>query len=339
MRFPLSLTSTLTAYLLKKKFSGQQRFPLVLMLEPLHACNLSCAGCGRIREYADTLDRRMSVEDCLTSARECGAPIVVIGGGEPLIYPEIAELIEKILAMGKHIYLCTNGLNLRGRLAELPRSRRLFLNVHLDGMEATHDRLVNRPGTFAAAVDGMTAAHAAGFAVCTNTTIYKDTDIHEIAVLFAYLAQLGVDGFTIAPAYGYEAVQQGDPAAAARIFMTRDEVHEKFRLARRLLGKFRLFASPIYLEFLCGDRELQCAAWANPTRNVRGWRGPCYLIGDAHYATYQELVAATDWEKFGPGKDPRCEHCLMHCGFEPAAVLAANQHLGDMMKMAMWQMV
>ncbi len=338
MRFPLSLTAALTGYLLKKKLAGCQHFPLVLMLEPLHACNLSCAGCGRIREYADSLHARMTVQECLESVVECGAPVVSICGGEPLIYPEIGELVRRVLALGKHIYLCTNGLNLEQRMVDLHRHGRLFINVHLDGMEATHDRLVQRAGTFAAAVRGIQAAKAAGLTVCTNTTFYRDTDVHEIAVLFGYLTELGVEGFMVAPAYGYQAVRAGDPAGAERIFPTRPEVHEKFRLARRLLGKYRLFASPLYLEFLCGQRELPCAAWANPTRNVRGWRTPCYLIADGHCRSYRELIASTDWSGVGPGNDPRCEHCLMHCGFEPAAVLAANRRWRDALKMAVWQM-
>ena len=220
MRFPLSLTTALTGYLLKKRFSGQQRFPLVLMLEPLHACNLSCAGCGRIREYADSIHLRMSVEECLDAVVECGAPVVSICGGEPLIYPEIDRLVREIIALGKHVYLCTNGLNLQERLPELHPHGRLFLNVHLDGMEATHDRLVGRGGAFAAAVRGIQSARQAGFSVCTNTTFYRDTDIHEIAVLLGYLTELGVDGFMISPAYGYEAVREGDPAEAERIFLT-----------------------------------------------------------------------------------------------------------------------
>ena len=211
MRFPFSLTSSLTGYLLKKQLAGQKRFPLVLMLEPLHACNLSCTGCGRIREYADTMHQRMSVEECLASVDECGAPVVSICGGEPLVYPQIGELIEKILAKRKHIYLCTNGLTLEKRLPELRPDGRLFINVHLDGMEESHDRRVERSGTFAAAVQGIQAALAAGFTVCTNTTIYRDTDILEIAVLFEYLTELGVDGFMIAPAYGYQAVEGSRP--------------------------------------------------------------------------------------------------------------------------------
>lgn len=338
MRFPFSLTRSMTAYLLRKRISGEKIFPLVLMLEPLHACNLTCSGCGRIREYADSVQCRLSVEQCLAAADECGAPIVSVCGGEPLIYPDIAPLVNILIEEGKHVYLCTNGLLLEKKLKDVTRSRRLFLNVHLDGMEATHDRMVERPGVFAAAIRGILDAKTAGFTVCTNTTVYKDTDMHEVAVLFDYLYELGVDGCMISPAFGYDAVRATNPDGAERLFMTRDEVHAKFRMARGMLRSDRLTASPLYMEFLCGQRELDCAAWANPTYNVRGWRGPCYLLGDAHYRTYRELVERTDWSRLGPSGDPRCEHCLVHCGFEPAAVLSAKKGVRDLLRMAVWQM-
>jgi hopanoid biosynthesis associated radical SAM protein HpnH len=339
MRFPLSLTRSLMSYMLRKRLAGAQRYPLVLMLEPLHACNLKCSGCGRIREYADTLSRRLSVDECLTAAEQCGAPVVSVCGGEPLVYGEIGELVTELTNRRKHVYLCTNATLLAKKLDRFRPSDRLFINVHLDGMEQTHDRLVERPGTFAAAIEGIREAKAAGFRVTTNTTIYQETDMHEITVLFSYLRELGVDGFMLSPAYGYQAVTCDVPADGPRLFMTRAEVQEKFRLGRQLLAGYRLIASPIYLEFLCGERELTCAAWANPTYNVRGWRGPCYLLGDRHYGTYQELVAGTDWQTLGPGNDPRCEHCLVHCGFEPAAAMAANRGVRDAMKMAVWQMI
>ena len=337
MRFPLSLTRSMTGYLLKKKLSGQAKFPLVLMLEPLHACNLKCVGCGRIREYADTLNRSLSVDECLRSVDECGAPIVSICGGEPLIYPGLKELTDKILAQKKHIYLCTNGLLLEEKLELFEPSTRFFINVHLDGMEATHDAITGRKGVFDRALAGIRAAKAAGFLVYTNTTLYRETDPHEIAVLFDYLTELGVDGFMISPAYGYEAVRTSETAAAESIFMTREEIRAKFRRARTLLDRFKLVTSPLYLDFLSGRRELPCAAWANPTRNVLGWKGPCYLITDGHFDSYAQMMESTDWDSLGPGVDPRCEHCLVHCGFEPAAVLAANKSIRDVMKMALWQ--
>jgi MoaA/NifB/PqqE/SkfB family radical SAM enzyme len=317
-----------------------------------------------VREYGDTIGQRMPVAECLAAADECGAPVVSVCGGEPLLYPDIEELLRGLLARRKHVYLCTNGLLLARKIAMLPRSPRLFINVHLDGMEATHDRLVGQQGAFAAVVEGIQAAAAAGLRITTNTTIYHDTDMDEVAVLWEYLGELGVGDFMVSPAYAYEAVvrpkgtvpfspvrdgqadenwdspreQPPDPAAAERMFMTRGQVREKFRRARPMLARFRLVASPLYLEFLCGQRELTCAAWASPTRNVRGWRGPCYLIADAHYPTYRELLQATDWQRLGPDSDQRCRDCLVHCGFEPAAVLAAQGRLRDMLKMAVWQM-
>jgi hopanoid biosynthesis associated radical SAM protein HpnH len=338
MRFPLSLTRSMATYLLRKKLAGEKRFPLVLMLEPLHACNLSCAGCGRIREYADTMHRRLTLERCLAAAAECGAPIVSICGGEPLLYPDIENLVDRLISNRKHVYLCTNGVLLEKKLRGFRPSSSLSLNVHIDGMEASHDRMVRHAGAFAAAVRGILDAKVAGFHVCTNTTIYRETDMHEIVVLFRYLEEMGVDGFMISPAYGYEAVRDGDPQGGRALFMTRQEVHEKFRAARELLRGVRLNASPIYLRFLCGERELPCAAWANPTYNVRGWRGPCYLVSDSHYETYRELVDATDWDRLGPGGDPRCAHCLVHSGFEPAAVLSAHKGFADVLRMAVWQM-
>lgn len=338
MRFPLSLTTSMVGYIAKKKLTRTPRFPLVLMLEPLHACNLTCTGCGRIREYTETIKEKLTVEECLASVDEAGAPIVSICGGEPLIYPEIGALVKGILKRRKHIYLCTNGMFIRKRLAEFRPTSRFFFNVHLDGLEETHDKAVERQGVFKAAVEGIVAAKRAGFLVCTNTTIYKETDLAEVDALFAYLTRLGVDGFLLAPAYGYQAVHATNPEGAAEIFMTRDVIRERFREATKLLGKYRMMSSPVYLEFLSGKRELTCTAWGNPTRNVRGWKGPCYLITDEHHASFQGLMEDTDWGSYGYGKDPRCEHCMMHCGYEPSAALGVNAKLGDSLKMLLWQL-
>src|SRR5262249_55394856 len=338
MRFPLSLTTSMVAYLAKKKLSGTKRFPLVLMLEPLHACNLTCTGCSRIREYSQSIKERLSVEECLASVDEAGAPIVSICGGEPMIYPEIGRLVRGILRRRKHIYLCTNGMFTKKRLHEFKPTSRFFFNVHLDGLEETHDRAVERRGVFKAAVEGIVAAKKAGFLVCTNTTIFKETDLGEIDRLFAYLTKLGVDGFMLSPAYGYVAVHETNPQGAAEIFMTRDDIRAKFREAEKLLKKYRMMSSPVYLEFLSGKRELTCTAWGNPTRNVKGWKGPCYLITDEHHATFRGLMNDTNCGDYGYGHDPRCEHCMVHCGYEPSAVIGVNSRMGDSLKMLMWQL-
>ena len=338
MRFPLSLTSTMVGYIAKKKITRQKKFPLVLMLEPLHACNLTCTGCGRIREYSQTIKDKLSIEECLVSVDEAGAPIVSICGGEPLIYPEIGRLVKEILDRRKHIYLCTNGVFLEKKLDQFKPSDRFFFNVHLDGMEATHDLMVEREGVFKAAIEGIKAAKKAGFLVCTNTTIYKETNLEEIDKLYSFLSKLGVDGFLISPSYGYSAVHATNPDGAAEIFMTREDIRQKFVEAQSLLNKYKMMSSPIYLEFLSGKREIPCTAWGNPTRNVKGWKGPCYLITDTHHDSFEGLTNDTEWENYGHGKDPRCEHCLVHSGFEASAALGVNGKLGDSLKMLMWQL-
>ena len=331
MRFPLKLTANLTRYITGKRISGAKKFPLVMMLEPLHACNLTCTGCGRIREYKSTINEIMTVEQCLAASDECGAPIVSICGGEPMIYPEIGKLAKGIRDRGRHIILCTNGMFIRKRLHEFKPVSSFFFNVHLDGLERTHDLCVERDGVFREAIEGIKAAKAAGFLVCSNTTIYKETDLNEIADLYSYLDTLGVDGYMLAPAYGYSAVQTTD------IFMTREDIRAKFSAAVSLLDKYNLMVSPIYLDFLRGARELECTAWGTPTYNPRGWKGPCYVITDNHYASYREMIDQTPWEKYGPGNDPRCADCMMHVGFETTPVLGAKRQLGDTWTMLKWQ--
>ena len=308
----------------------RKRFPIVLMLEPLHACNLTCTGCGRIREYESTITDRVPLEKCLTAVEECGAPIVSICGGEPMMYPQIGELVEAILVRKRHIYLCTNGMYITRRLHEFKPSRRFFFNVHLDGLKETHDLAVERDGVFEEAIEGIQAAKAAGFMVCTNTTVYRETDMKEIEALFDYLQQFDVDGHMLSPAYGYSAVNTRE------IFLTRDEVHEKFKDVDRLFGRFRLTSTPSYLKFLKGQKELPCTAWGNPTYNVKGWKGPCYLITDAHWDSFEDLMSQTPWNSYGRGSDPRCEHCLVHCGYEPSSALGVNATLRDSLEAVAW---
>ena len=367
MRFPLSMTAGMAGYMIRnrlrprpewqkspepkseaanpfqilpEKVNGRtsrashpmirKRFPIVLMLEPLHACNLTCTGCGRIREYEATIGERLSLEQCLAAVEECGAPIVSICGGEPLMYPPIGRLTAGILERNRHIYLCTNGMFIPRRLKEFRPDKRFFFNVHLDGLEKTHDLAVEREGVFQEAIKGIQAARQAGFMVCTNTTVYKETDMQEIEALYEYLQQFGVHSHQISPGYGYSAVD------VREIFLTREDIREKFRDIDRLSRRFPINQTPLYLEFLKGNRELPCTAWGNPTYNTKGWKGPCYLITDAHYATFEELMNQTDWESYGPGNDPRCDHCMMHCGFEPSAALGINATLSDSLKTVAW---
>ncbi|MGO4882540.1 MAG: adenosyl-hopene transferase HpnH [Bryobacteraceae bacterium] len=308
----------------------RKRFPLVMMLEPLHACNLTCTGCGRIREYESTITQRVPLEECLAAVDECGAPMVSICGGEPMMYPQIGELVAGILERNKNIYLCTNGMFIVKRLHEFRPDKRFFFNVHLDGLEKTHDICVEREGVFREAIEGIRAAKAAGFMVCTNTTVYKETDMQEIEALFEYLEQFNLDGHQMAPAYGYSAVNDRE------IFMTRDDIREKFKDIDRMARRYYIKQTPLYLDYLKGARELPCTAWGTPTYNIKGWKGPCYLITDGHYKTFEALMTQTPWESYGPGNDPRCEHCMMHCGFEPSAALGLTASLADSLKMLTW---
>jgi hopanoid biosynthesis associated radical SAM protein HpnH len=308
----------------------KKRFPLVMMLEPLHACNLTCTGCGRIREYESSIRERLTLEQCLRAVDECGAPMISICGGEPLLYPEIAELSKAILARGKYIQLCTNGMFLAKKLKEFAPDPGLVFNVHLDGMEKNHDLAVEREGVFKAAVEGIRAAKQAGFRVFTNTTVYKETDMKEIWELYEFLEQFKVDGHTISPAYGYSAVNDRE------IFMTRDDIHEKFKDIDKLSKRFPLVSSPVYMEFLQGERELPCTAWGNPTYNVKGWKGPCYLITDAHHETFEDLMTKTPWDSYGTGNDPRCQDCMVHCGYEPSSAYGINSKISDPFKTLSW---
>jgi hopanoid biosynthesis associated radical SAM protein HpnH len=332
MRFPLPMTTRIAGYVARKRLSGAKKFPMVLMLEPLHACNLTCTGCGRIREYESTIKQKLSIEECLNAVDECGAPVVSICGGEPMIYPGLGELVAKILERKKVIILCTNGMFIRKKLRDFKPSSTFFFNVHLDGMQKTHDIAVERDGVFDSAIDGIKAAKEAGFLVCTNTTIFKETDMAEIDTLFAYLTTLEVDGFIISPAYSYAAVNSKE------IFMTRDDIKAKFRAAESMFRKYKFHSSPVYQEFLQGKREMQCTAWASPTRNIKGWKGPCYLITDTHHDSFDDLLNKTEWENYGYGKDPRCENCMVHVGYEMSAAVGVNSRLGDTLKMIKWQL-
>lgn len=331
MRFPASLNLALTAYLGKKRLRRQEKFPLVLMLEPTHMCNLSCTGCGRIQEYQDTLGQMLTLDECLNSVEECGAPVVTITGGEPLVYPPIYELVQELLRRRKHIYLCTNGLLLEKALPRLSPSPRLTLSVHLDGLAETHDRIIGRPGGFQQVIRAIKKAKEMGFQVCTNTSIYRETDIQEIEILFAYLTQLDINGLLVSPAFSFEILESD-------FFLSREEIQEKFRQLTGNGQGYKFYSSPLYLKFLRGERSYDCTPWANPTRNPQGWRSPCYQISDGHFPTFAELMEKTDWDKYGVDRDPRCRQCMMHSGFEPTIVRTLGKDIRDLWEMLRWNL-
>lgn len=332
MRFPVGLSASLATYIARKQLAREHYIPLVLMLEPLFKCNLKCETCGRIREYKDHVADFMSLDECLISSRECGAPIVSVCGGEPLLYPYIEELINGLISMKRYVYLCTNGVLLPEKIDKFMPSNRLLLNVHIDGPPEVHDMVVQKHGAYESAIRGIILASHRGFQISVNTTVCKQTDMYQIEAQMDKLSAIGVRHFMLSPAYSYEAVESKD------CFMSRSDVHEKFKDIDRVATRHRLADTPIYLEFLKGERELKCTAWGNPTRNVVGWRSPCYLIADKHFATYKELIEKTDWDSYGVGKDPRCRDCMVHCGFEPTAALMVDRQPGDLWKMIRWQL-
>jgi len=329
MRFPLSLNISLSSYLLKQRILGVEKFPIVLMLEPLHACNLKCDGCGRIKEYESTINEKMPLERALKSADECGAPIVSVTGGEPLLYQQIGQLIEGLVRRRKFIYLCTNALLLEKSLTKFKPSKYLNINVSLDGMAETHDKISGEKGVFDRAIEAIKKAKAAGFRVCTNTSIYKETDLKEIESLFNLLANINIDGILVAPAFEYGVLGKN-------IFLDRQTTHKQFEFIGAISKKLPIMSTPLYLKFLRGERELECTPWGNPTYNTQGWKSPCYLITNTHYETFQELMSKTDWSKFGVGRDPRCANCMMHSGFEPTVVRQVGNRFSDLWEMVRW---
>lgn len=329
MRFPVRLQYDLFRYIAKQRMAGRKHYPLVLMLEPLHACNLACAGCGRIVEYEDTYYDKMSLDECFQSMDECGAPIVSICGGEPLIYKQYPELIQGTLARGKHIQLCTNAILLDRFMEKVPPHPNLMIQVHLDGMRETHDRSVCEPGVFDKVIPQMQRAVDRGYRVCTNTTIFKETSDEELEELFGMLDRMGVHGFLITPGYAYQVLGND-------IYMAKQEVHRRFERIAEIARRHKVLSTPLYLRFLTGERDLLCSPWANVTRNPRGWKGPCYLITDAHYKTYRELMEATDWEFFRQRRDKRCENCKLHSGFEASAAEQVTRSFSDALEFARW---
>jgi len=318
MAIPSTMQLRVFAYILGKKLQGVDRYPLVLMLEPLFACNLECAGCGKIQYPTEVLRLRLEPEECWQAAEECAAPIVSVAGGEPLVHPEIDRIVEGLTARGRYVYLCTNGILLERNLHRFRPSNRLILSLHLDGPEKTHDRMVCRKGVYRTAIQALRAAKASGFLVMTNTTVFRGEDPEEFRRFFDEATALGVDGMMISPGYAYE------KAPEQTLFPRRQETREWFRQAlegwRQKGWPFN--HSPFYLDFLEGRRDYDCTAWANPLRNVFGWQKPCYLMAEGGYAaSYRELLESTSWQRYGHRSgNPRCAQCMAHVGYEPSAV-------------------
>jgi len=316
---PIELSFRLALYLLKNRLAGRKRFPLVTMLEPLEMCNLACVGCGRIREYQPVIDRMMPVDVALNAVKESGAPIVSIAGGEPTIHPKIDEIINRLIEQKYFVYCCTNGLLLDRMLTKIPPSKYLCWVIHMDGMEEKHDESVARKGVFKKAVQGMELALSRGYRVCTNTTIFKNSDVEDLWEMFRLVNEIGVEGSMISPGYDFE------DAPDQNLFLTRKESRNIFKklLDPARTAGMKFYNNPLYLNFLKGDREYQCTAWSNPTYTVLGWRKPCYPLADEHVQDVNELYKADLWERYGVGNDPRCANCMMHCGFESATIFQA----------------
>jgi hopanoid biosynthesis associated radical SAM protein HpnH len=316
MSIPMRQAITVGTYVLKQRLRGQKKYPLVLMLEPLFRCNLACAGCGKIQHPTEILRQHLSPESCFKAVEDCGAPIVSIAGGEPLLHPQIETIAAGLVARKKFVYLCTNALRLEQSLAKFTPSPYFTFSVHLDGQQQRHDELVCRDGTFDIAIQAIKAAKAAGFRVTTNTTVFEGEDPEDLRQFFDFVATLGTDGIMVSPGYSYE------KAPDQEHFLPRERTKDFFR--RVFAGKRWDFNhSPLFLEFLQGKREYQCTPWGNPNYSVLGWQKPCYLMADGYASTFQELMDETEWDRYGTGRDPRCADCMVHCGYEPTAVMDA----------------
>ncbi len=319
MAVPFRQGLRIAAYLAKQRVKHVEKFPLIVELEPLYACNLACEGCGKIQHPHDVLKQRMPVEQAIAAIEESGTPMVSIAGGEPLMHPQIEVIVEELIKRKKYVYLCTNALLLTKKIDKFKPSRYFAWAVHIDGLEERHDQSVAKKGVFAEAVNAIKEAQRRGFRVTTNTTFFNtDTPQTVIDVLNFLNDDLQVDQMMISPAYAYE------KAPDQEHFLGVEETRELFRKAfadgRR--KKWRLNHSPLFLDFLEGKVDYGCTAWGIPSYSLKGWQRPCYLMGDSYAKTYKELIETTDWSKYGRGKDPRCANCMAHCGYEPSAVLA-----------------
>ena len=323
MGVPLRQQISVGLYILKNRLNGRQRYPLVLMLEPLFRCNLACAGCGKIDYPSHILDKRISVDEAIGAVEECGAPIVSIAGGEPLIHKEMPQIVEGYVKRRKYVYLCTNALLLKRRIKDYTPSPYLTFSVHLDGNQDRHDASVCRQGVFDRAVEAIRLARERGFRVTVNCTLFQGESPEEIAKFLDHCTALDVEGVTIEPGFNYERAPQQD------VFLGRRTSSQLFRDVFRL-GKgrsWRFNHSSLYLDFIAGNQSYQCTAWGNPTRNVFGWQKPCYLlVGEGYAPSFRQLMDDVDWGAYGVGRNPKCADCMVHCGFEPTAVNDAVSH-------------
>lgn len=313
---PLIQQLRVGSYILKQRLTGRRRYPLVLMLEPLFRCNLACAGCGKIDYPAPILNRRLSLDDCLAAVDECGAPVVSIPGGEPLLHKEIDQIVKGIVERKKFVYLCTNALLMKKKMDLFEPSVYLTFSVHLDGLKEEHDRSVCQEGVFEKAVEAIKEARDRGFRVTINCTLFNNASAARAAEFFDYCMTLGVEGITVSPGYAYER------APDQQHFLNRQQTKTLFRdIFRRGKGRGWVFnQSTLYLDFLAGNQTYECTPWGNPTRNVFGWQRPCYLLGEGYASSFQELMETTDWDSYGTGKYEKCADCMVHCGYEPTSV-------------------
>jgi hopanoid biosynthesis associated radical SAM protein HpnH len=311
-------------YVVTQRLLGRKRFALTLMLEPLFRCNLACSGCGKIQHPPEVLKRHLTPEECFRAAEECGAPVVAIPGGEPLLHPQIDEIVAGLVARRKFVYLCTNGILLEKSLNKFTPSPYFSFSVHLDGMRDLHDKSVNRQGVFDIAISAIKAAKKAGFRVTTNTTVFEGTKPEEIQELFDFLTELGVDGMMVSPGYSYEWAPDQEH------FLKREQARALFREImapyRQGKTKWNFNHNPLFLDFLVGEKEYECTPWGMPSYSVLGWQRPCYLLNEGHCQSYQELLETTDWEKYGRASgNPKCRDCMVHCGYEPTAAMDAME--------------
>ena len=330
MGVPVSQMWTVATYVLKNKLRGVERYPLVLMLEPLFRCNLACAGCGKIQHPSEILKKQLTPEACFRAVEECGAPMVSIPGGEPLLHPQIDEIVAGLTARRKYVYLCTNALLLEKHLHRFRPSKYLSFSIHLDGPQAEHDQAVCRDGVYQVALAAIKAAVAEGYRVTTNSTLFNNADPETYRKFFDTLMELGVEGMMISPGYPYEKAPDQQHFLHAR---------QTVGLFRRILSNpkrsWKFNQSPLFLEFLKGKWNLECTPWGNPTYNIFGWQRPCYLLQDGYAGSFHELLETTDWDSYGrKSGNPKCVDCMVHCGYEPTAVAETFGSLKGLMKVA-----